>query len=76
MQKKQPAPKKEVIQGPIGPDDPICPYFDRDKKKCAAPSCYRLHTPCKFWDADIPRRALHRRRTGRADPEAVSAYHS
>ena len=52
MQKKQPAPKKEVIQGPIGPDDPICPYFDRDKKKCAAPSCYRLHTPCKFWDAD------------------------
>lgn len=51
MQKK-PAPKKENITGPIGPDDPICPYFDRENRVCASPSCIRLHNKCKFWDAE------------------------
>lgn len=52
MQKKQPL-KKETVTGSIGPEDPICPYFDRDRKTCGSPSCPRLHCPCKFWD--IPR---------------------
>jgi len=53
---KRPTSKKEVILGPIGPDDPICPYFDREKKVCVSPHCPILHTTCKFWDPEGKRR--------------------
>lgn len=53
---KQSTPVKEVILGPIGPEDPICPYFDREKKVCVSPNCPRLHCPCQFWDSDNKKR--------------------
>lgn len=55
MQKKQPAPAPKDFSRPVDSDDPICPFYDRENRACASPTCPRLNCPCKFKDkVEVP----------------------